>query len=40
MTLIARGRTQRLKTEKRANLAGNLLLVSSYWEAIIVHTER
>ena len=40
MTLIARGHTQRLKTGKRAKLAGNLLLVSSYRGAIIVHTEH
>ena len=39
-TLIACGRTQRLRTGKRAKVAGNLLLVSSYRGANIIHTER
>ena len=35
-TLIVRG----LRTGKRAKVAGNLLHISSYWGANIIHTER
>ena len=38
--LIAHGHTRRLRTEKRAKVAGNLLHVSSYRGVNIIHTER
>ena len=39
-TLIACGRTQGLRTGKRAKVAGNLLHIYSYWGANILHTEH
>ena len=39
MTLIACGCSQRLRTGKRAKLAGKFLLVSSYQRANTIHTE-
>ena len=39
-TVIVCGRTQRLRTGKRAKVAGNLLHVSGYHGANIIHTEH
>ena len=38
-TLIVRGHPRRLRTEKRAKVTGNLLHVSGYQGANIIHTE-
>ena len=38
--LIVRGRTWRLRTGKRAKVVDNLLHISSYWGAKIIHIKR